>query len=125
MIVNKKELDHIDKEMYQEDLQKFSITRGLVREILLARRTTTSCIEDFDMVPLFWCPFVQASLLEMIKEFNNIAFIAVKNINYGVRIHHTSTVFNLNNLNKIKLGLAQQVDIAIIDRVTRFYNKKG
>jgi hypothetical protein len=124
MLIGRKELLAIDKVFFQEDLQRHSVPRANIKGLLAARQTSTSTPADFDNIPLYWCPLIQVALLEMIKEFPQVAFIAVRNINYGVRIYHTSTIMNLNALNKIKLDLANKIDSEILARVIRFYSKK-
>lgn len=124
MIIGKKELLAIDKALFQEDLQRYSVQRANIKGILAARQNVSSTPADFENVPLYWCPLIQVAMLEMIKEYPAIGFIAVKNVNYGIKVHHTSTVNNLNALNKIKLGLANSIDVEIVARVIRFYNKK-
>lgn len=123
MILTLLDLQYIDKKLYPEDAQRYSGARSNTIE-LLTRHTHPDCVkEQLFEIPFYWFHHIYPALVRMVQVYPKIQFIAIKSINYGIRIHHTSDTTVLNTLNKIKLELAGKIDEMIVDRVRDFYKK--
>lgn len=123
MILDIAELYLIDKKKSNEDKIKYAYSYTLMHNIVNSRKHANFNEEEFKKIPIYWSILILNAIEKMSMIFPGLQIIAIKNINYGIRIHHTSTVHNLDSLNRIKISLANYVDELIVERVRQFYKE--
>jgi len=125
MALELKDLYDIDTKKRTEDNKTFSRFKMLARDILAQRRYKDAILSDdsFNSLPIYWFGPIYRALGAMTAVYPEIRFIDVKNVNYGIRIHHTSLTTNLAALNRIKLDLANEIDELILERVRTYYKR--
>jgi hypothetical protein len=125
MALELKDLYDIDTKKRTEDNKTFSRFKMLARDILAQRRYKDAILSDdsFNSLPIYWFGPIYRALEAMTAVYPEIRFIDVKNVNYGIRIHHTSSTTNLAALNRIKLDLANEIDELILERVRTYYKR--
>ena len=127
MALELKDLHDIDIKKKMDDTREFGRFKMLARDILMQRRYKDATLSDdsFNSLPVYWFGLIYRALEAMTTVYPEIKFIDVKNINYGIRIHHTSITTNLASLNKIKLDLANEIDELILDILRIYTDKRG
>jgi hypothetical protein len=124
MIIEASDLNYIDKMKLKEDEETFYIYKEMLKKLLTSYGHKDFDVESLELIPIFWFREVYRALMKMREIFPKIKIIAIKNVNYGIKVHHTSDLTTMNELNKVKLSLALNIDERIIERIREFYKRR-